>query len=51
MTRAEMNEHTVALLLKAFPDETIQNGQRFRKDQVRTLNAAIVAAKYERREA
>lgn len=48
MTRTEYNEHIVSLLLKAFPDETIQDGQRFRKAQVRTLNAAIVAAKYER---
>jgi hypothetical protein len=50
MTREEMNEHIVGLLLNAFPDETVQLGQRLRRHQVEVLNLAIVRAKYERDE-
>lgn len=49
MTRNEINERIVSLLLEAFPDETIQYGQRFRKGQVEKLNGAIMLAKYDRK--
>lgn len=43
--KIEKLEAVIGMMLLAFPDETIRDGQRFRKDQVRRLNRAIVDAK------
>lgn len=46
MNATDINDRVVSLLLEAFPDETIQYGQRLRKRQVEALNTAIIVAKY-----
>jgi hypothetical protein len=43
--KIEELEAIVGLMLLAFPDETIQDGQRFKVDQVRRMNAAIIKGK------
>ena len=42
------NQKLFDMFREAFPDETVQDGQRLRKDQVGTLNA--IAFELKRRE-
>lgn len=39
------NQKLLEMLLQAFPDETIQNGQRLRRQQVETINAIVAELK------
>ena len=43
--KIEKLEAIVGLMLLAFPDETIKDGQRFKVDQIRRMNRAILDAK------